>query len=148
MDTSHTSAQQNDSSSPARSKRKLIITILFVLLVAAVAYLFWQNYQLRSPDYQSKLQAQVNDKLVQEVSSIVLLPEDEEPTIASITNADELRSANQEFYQDAQNGDKILFYSSRAIIYRESEGKIINLAPVTIDAGDQQGLEQDSPDQQ
>ena len=121
--------------------------IVFIILAGAVAYLFWQNYQLRSPAYQNKLQSQINEQLISEVAEIVLVPGDEEPTIATITNADELRSANQEFYQDAQNDDKILFYSTRAIIYRESEDKVINLAPVTITPQDQQGLEQDSAEQ-
>lgn len=101
------------------------------LLALGVAYLSWQNYQLQRPDAQQEIVKRANEDLVREVGSTILLP-DETPNIASIVDVESLRKANADFYKDAQNGDKLLIYSTKAIIYREAEGKIINVAPVKL----------------
>jgi|GEM_PF-5321652 len=123
------------------SRRNMLTLLAVLVLAGAIAYLFWQNMQLRSPEYQAEAQKRANTELIDRVSKVVVLPTDQEPTIATITKVDELKKVNATFYGDAQDGDKILFYSTRAVIYRESEGKIINIAPVTLDQGDQKGLE-------
>ncbi len=124
------------------SKRNVVTAVAILILVTATGYLIWQNTQLRSPDYQAKAQDRANQALVQEVSKILLLPSDQTPTIATITKIDDLKKVNAAFYADAQNDDKILFYSTKAVIYREAEHKIINLAPVTLNAADQKGTDQ------
>ncbi len=60
--------------------------------------------------------------------------DDEKPTVATVDNAEALRAANQEFYKNAQDGDYLILYPQRAIIYREDESKIINIAPI-VNAG-------------
>jgi len=111
--------------------RTAVLIGVCALLALAVAYLSWQNYRLQRPEAQQEIAKQANDDLVREVGATILLP-DETPNIASIVDVDSLRKANADFYKDAQNGDKLLIYSSKAIIYRESEGQIINVAPVKL----------------
>lgn len=123
------------------TKKNLIIGVIVLVLAAATGFLLWQNLQLRSPEGQKRATERANTRLVEEVSSKILLPDDQDPTIATITNVDELRKVNEAFYKEAQNGDKILFYSTRAVIYREGDGKIINVAPVTLDPTDQKGTD-------
>ncbi|CAN5154175.1 hypothetical protein BH11PAT3_BH11PAT3_2920 [soil metagenome] len=65
-----------------------------------------------------------------EVGRLVDLPQGETPTIATVTDLKPLGS--QEFFKDAQIGDKLLLFtrSKRAILYRPSTKKIIVVAPL------------------
>ena len=73
------------------------------------------------------------DALVKEVGKLITLPEDEVPTIASVLDKSAL--ADQPFFVNAENGDKLLIYSKakKAILYRPSVNKIIEVAPLTLD---------------
>ena len=117
----------------------LLLTVIIVLLIAALGFLYYQYRQntvelskLRDPQYLSQLQTESAQAAVEKVKKLMLLPE-ETPTIATITDADALRTENAEFYKDAQNGDMLLIYQKKAILYRESQNLIINVAPVFID---------------
>lgn len=66
----------------------------------------------------------------QKVAAKLFIPQDEDPTLATISDVEQLRFANPNFYFYAQNGDKLLVYSDRAVIYREEEDIIINVVPV------------------
>lgn len=79
-----------------------------------------------------------SNALLAEVGSIFALPTDEEPTIATVTDPEKLKE--QEFFKSAQNGDVVLIYNSsrKAILYRPSEKKIIEVGAVNINQVDQQ----------
>jgi hypothetical protein len=70
-------------------------------------------------------------KILEEVGKIVLLPEGEKPTIANITNVEQLK-IRQAFFNLAQNGDKLIIYPNKAIIYRPSQKKIVDMAPINL----------------
>lgn len=72
--------------------------------------------------------------LAKKVGEIVKLPQDEAPTIVTLKDKDAL-TKNLEFFRDAENGDKVLVYhqAGRAILYRPSIGKIINMGPLRTD---------------
>ena len=76
-------------------------------------------------------------KLVERVGKLIDLPKDEEPTVANITDAKKL--SDQAFFQAAQNGDKVLIYTKakKAILYRPSSNKVIEVAPVDLGGGRQ-----------
>jgi hypothetical protein len=44
-----------------------------------------------------------------------------------------LKEENPEFYKNAKNGDLLVIFSEKAILFREEEGKIINVAPVFLE---------------
>ena len=77
------------------------------------------------------LQAEA-DKLVAKVSKLIDLPTDEKPTVATITDISKL--ADQAFFKNAKNGDKVIIYTNakKAILYRESENKILEVGAVNI----------------
>ena len=60
------------------------------------------------------------------------VPADETPTLASVTDKTKLK--DQPFFKDAENGDQILIFpqAKKAIIYRESTNKLINVGPIAI----------------
>lgn len=76
------------------------------------------------PEIKKEIEA-----IIQQVSRLILLPSEQEPVIATIQNAEVLAS-QQAFYQDAANGDKLLVYPQKALIYRPDENKLINVGPV------------------
>lgn len=104
--------------------------IVAILLVAAIY--FYVQYQKikKNPNIVAK---QETDQLVEQVGKLIDLPKDETPTVATILDKDKLK--DQPFFNNAQNGDKILIYtkSKKAIIFRPKENKLINVGPIAID---------------
>ncbi len=72
-------------------------------------------------------QAEVAE-LIEKVRSLALVPLDEAPTLATVVDATKI--SDQPFFRNALVGDKLFVYSGAhtAVIYRPSEGKIVNMA--------------------
>ena len=124
-----------ESANKAGILGKIVIILLFISLVGACAWLFI-NYQKAQEqvDYLSALTPQdINkkemDALLEKVNKLIVLPEDKIPTIATIQNIEEL-AKEQVFFEKAQNGDKILIYDDRAIIYSPLKNILVNVGPV------------------
>lgn len=79
-----------------------------------------------------KLFEEESSKLIAAVSELVTLPENEIPTIATVSDLEKLK--DQPFFARAQLGDKVLIYTraQKAILYRPVDGKIIEIAPLNI----------------
>jgi len=71
-------------------------------------------------------------RLIDQVRKLISVPEDETPTVATVSDSEKLRS--NAFFANAQNGDKVLIYSTskKAIIFRPGENKIIEVGPISI----------------
>jgi hypothetical protein len=124
-------------------KRNQKLLTAGTLVLAVVVFGSWQmhqNAQLKKQINQlqgaDKSAAEIQE-LVSKVSKLIVLPENEEPTVATVTDPEKLSS--QDFFSSAQTGDKVLIYASaqKAILYRPSEGKIIEVAPINADANAQ-----------
>lgn len=108
------------------------VIALIVILLATTVYFGYKYYQLtQSP--QDVAQAEVR-KLVAEVGQLVLLPEGETPTIATVSDPEALKA--QPFFAGSLKDDKVLIYTTaqKAILYRPSVGKIVQIAPINIGA--------------
>ena len=112
--------------------------LLVVIIVGGVAF-FVQNYFHTRNELKklsdSKTAAQASDQqLISEVSGYVVLPQNETPTVATVNDVSRLK--NQVFFLNAQNGDKVLIFSQAktAILYRPSTKKIVEYAPINVDA--------------
>jgi hypothetical protein len=83
--------------------------------------------------YNARQNASKNEALLLQdrLSKVIELP-NEQPTLATVSDAAKL--INQPFFSKAMNGDKVLIYSlsKKAILYRPSNGKIIEVGPVNI----------------
>lgn len=68
------------------------------------------------------------------VQHLLVLPTDEMPTIATITDLTKVKA--QPFFAHAQVGDKVLVYTAakKAVLYRPAENKIVELGPVSDDS--------------
>lgn len=83
----------------------------------------------------SKGQAQTQteiDVLLTSVGKLIALPSDEKPTIATVSDVEKIK--DQPFFKNALNGDKVLIYTKakKAILYRPSENKVVEVGAVNI----------------
>lgn len=124
------------------SKKKLIFLgiLAFIVLASPPLYYFYSQYQKMYIDYQkTKLQLDKSStvlgnntqEVIDKVNKLIELPK-ETPTIANIT--DKTKLSSQPFFANAQDGDKVLIFrnSKKAIIYRESTNKIIEVGAISI----------------
>ncbi len=105
------------------------IVLLFILISAGGLYAFLYAQKDARPSSAQLTSEQINE-LINEIGRIIVLPEGETPTIATVTDVEKLTA--QPFFKSAQNGDKVLLFGStkEAILYRPSIGKIIKVATI------------------
>lgn len=119
----------------ARVMSTIIPGVLAVALIAAIGaagYFYYQNIQLKKdPQILAQQEAQ---NLVTQVSRLIVLPDGETPTIATVSDPEKLK--DQPFFKNAQVGDKVLIYTNakKAILYNPSTDKIVEVAPINIGA--------------
>lgn len=117
-------------------KNVIIAAVAVVVLLAAAApsIYFYRQYQQAQMRINDPTGAARQDALntVAAVGKLMVLPTDEDPTVAMITDITKLK--DQPFFAHAENGDKVLIYTKnkKAILYRPSTNKIIDVAPVNI----------------
>ena len=114
------------------NKLALVFAVLAVIAIGAASYLYLQNQKLQNPEAMRQAQASRVLEVKDKISRLMTLPSDETPTLMTVTDKDKLKS--QAFFKDAENGDLLLIFpqAKKAIIYRESENKIINAGPIAI----------------
>ena len=80
---------------------------------------------------QAAVQAEV-DTLVTQVGKLISLPTDEKPTVATVTDASKIK--DQTFFANAKDDDRVLIFqkAAKAILYRPSENRIIEVGAVNI----------------
>lgn len=124
-------------------KRKLkinklyaVIAVLLVVIAAGgyVAYDRYDNQQkeikrLSDPQEAAKTEA---DRIKQEIGELIEVPQDEAPTIATVVDPSKL--GNQAFFAKAEKDDRVVIYAKakKAILYRPSSKKIVEVAPLNI----------------
>lgn len=124
-----------------RFDRATIISLLAIVIalggVGAAYYFYRENNKIKNdPSALQNLQAKEADALKDKVGKLMTLPNDESPVVATIQDKEKLK--DQPFFNDAQNGDKLLIFTNakKAIIYREADNKIINVGPIAVNTSD------------
>ena len=111
------------------------VAALFILSAGLAIYFFFQVRSLRAnPQQVAEKEVQA---IVARVGKLMVLPQDEIPTMATILDPAEL--VDQPFFASAQKGDKVLLYTNakKAILYSPSQDKIIDVAPVNLGSAPQ-----------
>ena len=131
-----TNKRRSDGFGGFLKKRWWLVAIVAVLLAAVsvlgYGYVSTRNELMQlSKDGGASSAGTDAEKLVREISVYLQLP-DETPTLANVSDASKLKG--QDFFKDAQNGDKVLIFpkSSRALIYRPSTKKVIEYSKVDL----------------
>lgn len=114
----------------------LINTVAILLLVGALATAgyFYMKYRTLSKGTGAGTAAAAREisDTIKKVGKLIQLPSGESPTFATVTDVEKLKS--QAFFKNAKNGDKVLIYQKalKAILYRPSEDKIIDVGPIKL----------------
>lgn len=135
------SRAQNHPSAARVSHRRwiwIIAIVAAVVVLGALALFIRSQQQLKAvkkdlEQVQSDPAAktkEANKQLIEQVGKLISLPQDETPTIATVSDLSKLQG--QPFFAKAQVGDKVLIYQidGKAILFRPTENKIIELAPI------------------
>jgi len=115
-------------------KRSLKIIIAIALLVvgflSASGYYFYKFQKIKNnPELAKQEETRV---IISKVGKLMNLPKDEEPILATVVGKEKLQDRN--FFRNSENDDKILIYvkAKKAILFRPSTGKIIEVAPLVL----------------
>lgn len=69
--------------------------------------------------------------LVQAISKHIAVNLQESPSIATVQKPDVLRSQNAFFYRDAQEGDRVVVWTDKVVLYSPSKDRLLSVLPVT-----------------
>ncbi len=108
-----------------------VVVPLVALAALVVAGYFYNQVRVLKQDPQA-VAKQEAASLVSKVGKLVVLPEEEVPTVATVSDPEALK--DQPFFSKAQAGDKVLIYAEakRAILYSVTLNKVIDVAPLNI----------------
>ena len=132
-----------------KSKKQMVligVLVLLMLVSLGAALYFWndaRDAKNETPDAVAANNIAETERVVRELGDIIILSEDS-PTVARVEDPSVLKKSNPDFYENIQVGDYLVLYPQRAVIYRSSEKKIINIAPIV----NTEQLQQRTEDQQ
>ena len=88
-----------------------------------------ENQKLSNPQEAAKAET---ERIKNEVAQLIEVPTDEEPTIATVVDPQKL--GDQAFFKNAQKDDRVIIYAKakKAILYRTSTKKVVEVAPLNI----------------
>lgn len=120
--------------SPGFWRRWWRVVLIAVVLAAGIGYLLYGYITTRNELARlsgSKGGQEETKQLTGEIGKYIQLP-DEVPTLATVNDAERLKT--QEFFRNAQNGDRVLIFSGsgRALLYRPSTKRVIEYAKVDL----------------
>ena len=110
----------------------LMVVVIIALSAGGAMYFVKQKPEMFGLSKDVATAQAEADKLISEVSLLIALPTDEKPTVATVTDLEKVK--DQPFFKNAKNGDKVLIYTNakKAILYRPSEKRIIEVGAVNI----------------
>jgi hypothetical protein len=114
-------------------REKMLILVFGIVLIAILTlsiflYVQWSKLKEDSNTISKK---EVSS-LVEKVGKLIVLPTDETPTIATVSDPEKLK--DQPFFAHAKLGDKVLIYTNnkKAVIYDPDLNKIVEVAPISL----------------
>lgn len=112
-----------------KNKKLQYMTVGVVVILIGVG--IWQIVVKNSHTYEGQ---QEMAEVVSRVGKLAILPNSEEPTLATVANKNTLTDSFLK--ANAENGDKVLVYvqAQRVYIYRPSLNKLVNIGPLSVDA--------------
>jgi uncharacterized membrane protein len=121
----------SDFRSLSRKLRIAFLTVLVVAILGIIISLVLAQKLQKALDPALAAQEEIQN-VVAEVGHYLVLPTDETPTMATVSDPTKL--AGQPFFENAQAGDKVLIYSNarKAILWRPSTKMIIEVSSLNI----------------
>lgn len=102
---------------------------LLVVLIGIVGFVQFRKKDEFKTENNPQKAREVAESLLETVGRIYVLPK-EVPTVATVTDVKDL--PDQNFYKQAENGDKILIFANaqKIILYRPGINKVVDVAEV------------------
>ena len=129
--------KEGDMAKPKKNILEQVVKLLPYLIIAA-AFSVGSFYLIKvKPDLlglakKTQTVESEAEKIITAVGKLMILPSDEKPTIATVTNMEKVK--NQIFFKNAKNGDKVLLYekAQKAILYRPEANIIVEVGAINI----------------
>lgn len=117
-------------------KVSILLLVLLITSLGGAFYLYNKNMNvtyIKNTKEVPKTETEQIAELVSKVGKLMVLPINEQPTIATVSDPSKLK--DQPFFANAQTGDKVLIYekSGKAILYNPALDKIVEVSPINID---------------
>lgn len=122
------------------NKARIILAVVVLVVlggIVSIAKLGRENKQLRTEletlkQDPQKIAKEETDRVAALVGKLAILPTDEEPVLATVTDKEQLK--DQPVFAKAENGDKILIYSKaqKAYIYNPTKNILVDVVSVNI----------------
>lgn len=123
---------------PNRRLSKLLFTVLLIVSIGGFLWYYFSYHQLKDevdllsdPVAQQEIYEQEVEDILSKVGRHIVLPADEIPELATIQDAEAL-AAEQAFFEGAINGDKLLVFSQKALLYSPSRDILVNVGPIYV----------------
>ena len=129
-DSSETSVEKKMM--PKMSPVMMIMTAVVLVALGAAAF-FWNEAREANSNTDEAVAARneaESNEVVANLNEVLLTESESEPTVARVEEPQLLRDANPDFYKNVEVGDYLILYPQRAIIFRNAENRIINVAPI------------------
>ncbi len=114
------------------SHLKLIFFLLLFVTIASIftSFILWRGEE-KAETTELSAEAQI-EEVVLEVSKVIVLPQNESPTLATVTDLSLLK--DQPFFAKAVIGDLVLIYptSKKAILWRPSTKQVVEVSSLNI----------------
>lgn len=115
-----------------------VIAIIVIVAIVVLAKTFIDKKQPQQNQQNQQVQQQEQDnlpvyseedlqKLVERVGQLIEINRSEQPTIATVKDAELLKSSQPDFYKEAEVGDRLLVWSDKAVLYSTSKDKLISV---------------------
>ncbi|MEX0895393.1 MAG: LytR C-terminal domain-containing protein [Patescibacteria group bacterium] len=131
-----------------QNKLKIIIWLVLLIILLSVSIFLFIGYRSSQAELatlqarysitdESLLEVERKLEIIDELAKIYDVPSDETPSVAKVTNVDELK--NEPFFAKAKNGDVVIVYQSiqKAILFDPLEKKILDVAEVSSSSAQQ-----------
>jgi hypothetical protein len=113
---------------------KLLFAVFLFAVVGLGGWFAWSSQSGNdlanlSANAGAKLSDEQVQQLLERVSRFMVMPSDEQPSVVVLRDAQTL-AEQQSFYRGAKDGDILIVYSTRAIIYDAKANKLVNVGPI------------------
>ena len=113
------------------SNKKVVVGFIALLIIVVGAGTYFYTKANSDPQKIAKKEL---DKAIYDIGKLIVLPEGETPTLATVSDPEKLK--DQPFFANAKKGYKVLIYTNakKAIIYDPVANKIIDIAPINTES--------------
>lgn len=142
LEEEYSSNTLNNREGMRKRKKKFIFIIVIIAIIFGIGYVSIKSMRStffqKSPEAIQKAAQEAElkeiESITEKISRHLILPKGEIPTMATVIDATAL-IAQQPFYRDTVDGDKVLIYlqNQQAIIYSPSRDIIVNVGPLVLE---------------